>query len=219
LILELLIVEDNKQHLEDAKRYFEHPCRKAVISIHYASTLNHAEQLMSERKYDGIITDVFFPMNIAGEEERKLEILELIDPEHEFRHSSSAHEINRWMSGERNPPSGVIVAKQALESGVPVVLCTDIYHHDAAMSPVTSWVRKAKQRIEIVDIDSQNLDRKKDWQLAYAKTVGVIEGYCVMKYCLTVVGREEVARNCKWSVSDIQKHNQLWSDFVQKYHI
>lgn len=60
--LKILVVEDNKEHMEDAKKTFDFLLEKgAPVEFHYAETLKETEVLMEEIEFDGIITDVFFP--------------------------------------------------------------------------------------------------------------------------------------------------------------
>lgn len=60
--LELLVVEDTPFHLEEAKSEMENLVKYgAQISVDYATTLKEAMDLQKHKKYDGIITDMFFP--------------------------------------------------------------------------------------------------------------------------------------------------------------
>lgn len=67
--INLLIVEDKFDHQHDARNAieaFNSHSNGVILSIDYAPDLFTAQQLMQDKKYDGIVTDVFFP-NITGD--------------------------------------------------------------------------------------------------------------------------------------------------------
>lgn len=60
--LTILVIEDDFKHLADAKRAYEKIQEiGSPVEFEYASTLKDAQRKMSEKEYDGIITDIFFP--------------------------------------------------------------------------------------------------------------------------------------------------------------
>jgi len=68
--LELLVVEDSPSHLADVKAEIQRRIDAGIkIKVDYASTLDEAMTLVAEKKYDGIVSDVFFPGLSGGEEE------------------------------------------------------------------------------------------------------------------------------------------------------
>ena len=66
--LKLLVIEDNPEHLEDARRYFS---SLSDVDVSYATTHSEARSRMVEfdseqrkdvkRNIDGVISDIFFP--------------------------------------------------------------------------------------------------------------------------------------------------------------
>jgi hypothetical protein len=76
--LEILIIEDNEKQLADARAISS---QYKNINFSYAVNFNEAERLVTEKKYDAVVTDVFFPIN-TGEEptsDSALNIAKLID--------------------------------------------------------------------------------------------------------------------------------------------
>jgi CheY-like chemotaxis protein len=64
--LEILIVEDNPVHIEQAQRTFIQGNSEATFD--FATTLEEARKRMAEKRYDGVISDIFFP---ADQEQRE----------------------------------------------------------------------------------------------------------------------------------------------------
>ncbi len=62
--LEILITEDNVKHLANARSVSE---QYVNINFTFASTLQKAENLVRQNRYDAVVTDVFFPAQ-EGEE-------------------------------------------------------------------------------------------------------------------------------------------------------
>ena len=61
--MDILIVEDNEQHRTDAKSCLETLLRQEYRGrIDYARTLKEAQALLTTQKYDGIMSDVYFPV-------------------------------------------------------------------------------------------------------------------------------------------------------------
>ena len=154
----ILIVEDNPEHLEDARRKMQ-----GIVSVEvdYATNLNEALQYLSDNNYDGIISDVFFPISLKDiRDEEKIEeiysiikepilrIKELIpdfseeDIEEEiFNWEERFHPIlNSWRYGEEIPPSGVYLLKQALKEDIPLVFCTSEFHHGERLEPIHQYM-------------------------------------------------------------------------------
>jgi CheY-like chemotaxis protein len=62
--LEILVTEDNAKHLADARLASE---QYANINFTFARTLQEAESLVEQNKYDTVVTDVFFPAQEGDE--------------------------------------------------------------------------------------------------------------------------------------------------------
>ncbi len=118
----VLIVEDNQKHMEDAKRVLS----RFGIEYDLASNLVEALGYFREYSFNGILSDVFFPLSEGGVER----------------------------------PSGVILCEYALEQNIPIVLCTDTYHHGPKTSPVDNYARK--QGIPLIDSEDVRGDEEDD---------------------------------------------------------
>lgn len=197
--LELLVVEDTPRHLADAKQFFGDLQQRGIVNATYAGTLAEAEQALATRSYDGVISDIFFPMGFAEAEATKARMNELIDiMDDVFRKQEEGLErerkrdpsdmsgnqyrgrralnnqhdaMGRWAYGKDQPPSGMLVAKKAIEKGMPVVFCTDTYHHDHATEPINLW--KYDFPIRMVDT-APGSNNPKPWREAYAEIIAPI---------------------------------------------
>ena len=58
----ILVIEDNMQHLGQAKAYAQ---RLKDCTVDFAVTLNDAMQCLRKNSYDGVISDVFFPAKVG----------------------------------------------------------------------------------------------------------------------------------------------------------
>lgn len=69
--LEILVVEDNTKHLENAKYFFNQVKEKLHldIKVNYVTTMDGAITKLSEMHYDGVISDLFFPYSEEKEPE------------------------------------------------------------------------------------------------------------------------------------------------------
>src|SRR3989344_6224590 len=76
--LELLVIEDKEKHLEDAREYFKGKEATGSVKITYAGTLAEAETMLGNHKYDGIISDIFFPLGTEQNEKKIGELHEIL---------------------------------------------------------------------------------------------------------------------------------------------
>jgi len=59
--LNILVIEDNEKHLEDAERFFVIHCGR--VNVIFAKTYWEAAEYLDAAKVDGIISDIHFPRN------------------------------------------------------------------------------------------------------------------------------------------------------------
>ena len=93
-------------------------------------------------------------------------------------------QVRRWARGETEPPAGVYVVKAAKEKGIPVIFCTDTYHHGDMTEPIFSWVQELDRNVVTVDAnryddldDNKNgVSNKKKWKDAHKWITWAIEG-------------------------------------------
>jgi hypothetical protein len=186
--LEILIIEDNSEHLKDAELEMNKKASLgAPIKVDYATNYAEAEHLSNLKKYHGIISDVFFPYDnqtsqgkIKGWNSHAasicLKAIVLARPGFCYG-NKIRQEITRWVEGESMHPTGIVAAeKLARNKSIPIVFCTDSYHHGDNAQPVSDYSISIKTDY----IDNIN-NGKKDWKSAYTRLLYQIaaraEGY------------------------------------------
>lgn len=201
--LEILVVEDNEKHLADAKAEVARlQASGTKMNVVYATDYVSAQEAMQARNYDKIVSDVFFPESkerISSNETIQAckEILGLTNmvPPKLYERIIAAWEcgqikpeekvgcgkqfayqaIEKWSNGKDLAPLGVLVANEARQRKIPVVLCSSVYHHGFAVQPICEYTRKVG--IPFVDggeyteedrpfIYEKEVQRK-DWKAAF----------------------------------------------------
>ncbi len=160
--IEILVIEDNTKHMEDARAEIQKGIDAGLpIRADYAKTGEEAEALMQSKQYKGIVSDVFFPwsekkwsLNPQGWDGTLSYICyetlkDFIPDSLEIRES-----VWDWREGKSMHPTGVYFAKTAKEKNIPVVLCTDTYHHGFATEPVNKYADK--NNVILVDLMLRN---------------------------------------------------------------
>ena len=155
LVMKILIIEDNQKHLVDAKAVVA----EMRIEADFATTYVDAKNMMENNKYDGIVSDIFFPYaektsySLNGWNfTARFECENMLD---EIIHRIGRSDIkwikaaNKWISGQEMHPTGIMIARDCLVANVPVVLCTDTYHHGWSTEPVNIWA--GKNEIKVFD--------------------------------------------------------------------
>jgi len=188
--MKLLVIEDDPKHLEDAKNALK---EHSDIETEFVSTLKDFEEATKNNHYDGIISDIFFPFD-ENEEEGKpkgwsynamIACLELlvgngVNYGDHFQLNDFTRNVveasDRWVDGLAMHPSGVVVVKNAKEKNIPIVLCTDTYHHGYVTQPVATFASK----MDVPLIDSyeggyENSAPQKDWKKAIEMLLEIIK--------------------------------------------
>jgi len=202
--LEILLVEDQPGHIKDAQQFMDGAIRDgAPIQVTYAGTLEDAMKEMKSKRYDGVISDIFFPESEGhfGSEESLQKCKELIDFEGLVKYKKLREVVTKyktplsellkqkdhlakeyctivqWLSKETEAPLGVLVADYAFKQGIPVVLATSTYHHGAKAQPVCSYARsKGLQLVDgYVEGDCDAEAPKKRFDIAFIYLVGLHE--------------------------------------------
>lgn len=142
--LEILVVEDNPKHLEDAKKFYG-TIPQYKILFDYSSYYEEALKKLKRKPYDGILTDLFIPIK----------------------------------PGQVTSDLGIQLGQYALDREIPVVICTNTFHHEDKTQPATDWIRsKEGNLIDGEFIGSSILTNEaetKDFEGALAYLVGLIE--------------------------------------------
>ena len=67
----ILLIEDRETHLSHARAMLDHRvARNCILGYDFVTNLADAQKLLNEKKYGGILTDVFFPKEVGGLEEQ-----------------------------------------------------------------------------------------------------------------------------------------------------
>jgi CheY-like chemotaxis protein len=64
--MRILVIEDSEKHLADARKYVK---KLVGCTVDFATTLAEALELLQKNKYDGVISDVFFPAKVGASAE------------------------------------------------------------------------------------------------------------------------------------------------------
>lgn len=144
--LDILVVEDQESNIRDAQNFLlEQQKLGSPICVDYTSTLKAAQDRIREKRYDGIITDIFFPYDDTEQVDKikgynpdtaKL-CFEMLGKEITSRFYKSRLS---WLEG-RNiiHPSGIVLASYGIENNIPVVMITDTDHHGEFTDPINLW--------------------------------------------------------------------------------
>jgi hypothetical protein len=83
-------------------------------------------------------------------------------------------EADKWMDGLAMHPTGVIMVEDAQRQGIPIVLCTDTYHHGYASQPIHTYAME--QGVKIIDSYNQmeGSAPSKDWPRAFDTLLKII---------------------------------------------
>ncbi len=188
-ILEILVVEDDAKHLADAKAETQKITDSGLsIKADYATNLAEAIKCLESKKYDGIISDIFFPSGMEDEYDMIQNVAKIIEDSYgEYKSDLKkdreiADAMALWKTLNDLAPLGVHIAENYKD--VPLVFCTDTFHHGFKTQPVFNYA--GKRNIIIVDYYPMNMDgnmmRKsnvkavtKDWEGAYGSLIKLIE--------------------------------------------
>ena len=126
--MKILVIEDNQKHLVDAKAVVA----EMRIEADFATTYVDAKNMMENNKYDGIVSDIFFPYaektsyplkgwSFAARFECENMLNEII---HRICRSDIKwiKAANKWISGQEMHPTGIMIARDCLNAagGLPV---------------------------------------------------------------------------------------------------
>jgi hypothetical protein len=189
--IDLLVVEDNEKHIADAIAEIQRRVNAGEkINVDVARDLSEYFNLIQKKSYAGIVSDIFFPSdrekpwdNLASNM-----VWDILGREYCQRHRDDymCGDQRRenmfkmvqddWMDGKELAPAGVVVADESLKKGIPIVLCTDTYHHGIKTQPVFEYTIEkgicVVDSCEAKDGNSQN----KDWKIAFDEVIKRIGG-------------------------------------------
>ena len=147
----ILVVEDNPKHIEDAKKYFN---EIKEVNVYYVSTYSSAvhpiggyTSFKSKPEVDGVITDIYLPIGDKY--------------------------VGR--KGDEDP-IGLLVAATCHKNNIPFVFCTAGYHHGEKYN----WINMFQRTMEWPEMLDASSDRyaeadHKPWDRAYKTLKNLVE--------------------------------------------
>jgi hypothetical protein len=73
--------------------------------------------------------------------------------------------VQKWYSGESMHPSGILIADIAVEKNIPIVMCTDNYHHQRSIEPVWLWLSDVEgTSIKLVDSSPPEFENPDEYE-------------------------------------------------------
>lgn len=216
--LELLVVEDNPKHLDDAKKLYE---KNGKLNVSYAKNKEEAINYLSSESYDMVISDVFMPSNERGVEKQDIDdcwsLLKMDDfldfhgrnvpLEYQKGYMSAAF---NWKEGKTLPPLGVLIAEKLKDSAI--VFCSDSYHHGKASEPISQYARGEFFENSIPYIDDGATENgaasKKNWESALENCLHMYEVYKLPKEELLFMSKEDVKK--------IGKNDMVTADLLKR---
>ena len=156
--LDIFIVEDTPDNMKVAQKYFN---KRKDIQPEYALCYNQAMTYLGNKKYGGVITDVFMPEN-TGINTVRVGKLSKEFYEHmghkinQYINRASSKFVENNLGGEKrinriligysklgdeisrgeNAPLGILIAEKAEKLKIPYILATSLWHHNQLAEPV-----------------------------------------------------------------------------------
>lgn len=143
--MKLLVVEDNGHHRCSAKKFF---AEKAGVEARFVETLASFDKAVYEHRFDGVLSDIFFPCGKMGGLNHKEEV-----------------------------PAGVAVYFICQFKSIPCVLVTAGYHHGKKYQWIHHMVQELKlppiiDYFRTGDLDAE--EPEKNWARAFQSLVTII---------------------------------------------
>jgi hypothetical protein len=192
--LDILLIEDNEKHLADAQAEAQKRIAAGEIgNVDFSGVYEQVLDMIKAKRYDGIITDIFFPGDTSEGISGKMpagwssawrsecyRLLKDFGVNYSIgRRDEFSEKIvkaaDEWMDSRSMHPSGVLVVEKALEAGIPIVMCTDTYHHGYSTQPVFVWA--GSKGVRIVDSHGKYEGNAsfKDWSRAFSELMEKIK--------------------------------------------
>lgn len=177
-LLNLLVVEDTSEHMKNAKAFFN--SKKEEVIADYASNLKEAYNYLDRVHYDGILSDMFFPSGFVNKRDNFLrkrlanrlmqiplargnELERIREADFLLMHAK----VRSWEAGLELAPMGIYVCDKVKIKKIPIIIVTDLDHHDIAFEPITSYHGYEFDKKWPEQIIYEMIHENKDWQEAY----------------------------------------------------
>lgn len=166
----ILVIEDNKKHLEDAKKYLA----DKNVEVLYASTMQEAKELYKEEVQDmeavDALNDQLDEGNINKDEYSKKYAKTI---RYEARVDGIISDIYFPLTDtapyDKPEPIGVQIALEAKQLGIPCVLNTAGYHHGTKYEWICQLARSQKWPLIDASQDRNKEADTKNWDRAWEK--------------------------------------------------
>lgn len=162
----ILIIEDNAKHINDVTSFLNDKAN-VIKSYDVAKTLAEAMDALAHNQYDGILSDVFFP--IGYDADKNLQILQTLKETLDQKNYKYEQSNKEWSKEKSLPPAGVFIAQYALNNNIPLLFVTDTYHHATKIQSVYAWSQGKDicmvDNLIVIDGEAKKADTKK-WACA-----------------------------------------------------
>jgi len=190
-LLEILVVEDTLENMEVARSYFD---QRKDIAVGYVTNYDQAMKKLEDKKYDGVITDLFMPEKEEGNDpfflrDFYMKLYETIYQDigrSEYgryldRVLNCCYELREEIFSKKgNAPLGILIAEKAKEKEIPYVIATSLFHHNNLAEPAFYYIRHELRGLveegAIRDGYEENVKLKPEyWERVLLKIEGMIK--------------------------------------------
>lgn len=157
--VKILFIDDKDKNLESAKTLIQKQnslSSELSIEAVFVNTGEKGLNQINSTKFDLIISDVFFDYYVGETPQEIRDKLKEILSEYGAvgTQNLDTHDKRRaveqlwkeyatqWYLGTNTPPTGVLIAEQAIKSETPIVFCSSINHHNIIGEPISQWSQK-----------------------------------------------------------------------------
>lgn len=166
--LEILIVEDNKKHQQDALDAFKPLIDSGLVNITLKENYQDGIDSISEKDY--VVTDLFMPYSETKTHDTPLakDLFRFLDISKFMGSFDIIEAAYRWLDEKDLAPYGAFIAKEAKEKNINYVICTDTNHHGYATEPINCMFSS-----ELVDAPANRYGSasKKNWDNVIQKLI------------------------------------------------
>ena len=182
--LEVLIVEDEQHHIDDAKKTFGPLARAGLVNFHYVTNLFDAKFIVNAKVTGGVISDVFLPTNYSSHnftDRPEKSYLNSVYSSLRFKaidkYERKEYLDEDFVSGDSISPSGFILTKYCWDeqdNSTPIVMCNDDDYH--GLNPrlvrhmgdhIEGFVNSSSDINYDYNMDYSEDSGKKNWKKAF----------------------------------------------------
>ena len=148
--LETLVVEDNSEFINVARSVYDND---PSLITHYSSTYEEAFNQIKQKKFDGIITDLFFPSNTISTKKIYSEIGRGLglNPEQDYDQYKEPQSFAKL----KEEPSGLLVVEFCIEKEIPFVILSQGNRHHGELGAVRYFMGDISDKIDEFEKDGK----------------------------------------------------------------